>query len=147
MPDTKSTFEIIATTVQTLSIVAGIVISIMSFNAAQRKEAEARELETAKPFYTLRQNLYAEAVKSAGVLSNPEVHTKEEIAKSRIRFRELYVAELAMVEAPAVEGEMMALASIIDPELLNMTEAQKAAYDLAHALRNSFTHSWKIKDK
>ena len=147
MPDTKSTFEIIATTVQTLSIVAGIVISIMSFNAAQRKEAEARELETAKPFYTLRQNLYAEAVKSAGVLSNPEVHTKEEIAKFRIRFRELYVAELAMVEAPAVEGEMMALASIIDPELLNMTEAQKAAYDLAHALRNSFTHSWKIKDK
>ena len=147
MPDTKSTFEIIATTVQTLSIVAGIVISIMSFNAAQRKEAEARELETAKPFYTLRQNLYAEAVKSAGVLSNPEVHTKEEIAKFRIRFRELYVAELAMVEAPAVEGEMMALASIIDPELLNMTEAQKAAYDLAHALRNSFTHSWTIKDK
>ena len=147
MSDRKSPLETISATVQILSVVAGVVISVLSFNAAREKEAEARELEAAKPFYTLRQNLYAEAVKAAGVLSNPEVHTEEEIAKSRSRFRELYVAELSMVEAPEVEEKMKALARQIDPALLTMTEAQKAAYHLAHALRDTFAHSWKVTGK
>jgi hypothetical protein len=147
MPDKKSTLEIVATTVQVMSVVVGVVISVMSFNVTRQKEAEARELEAAKPFYTLRQTLYSEAVKAAGVLANPEVHTKEEIAKSRTRFRELYVAELSMVEAPEVEANMKALAASVDPELLKLTTAQKAAYDLAHALGNTFAHSWKVKNE
>ena len=145
MPERKSTLEIIATTAQVLSVVAGVVISVFSFNATREKEAEARTLEAAKPFYTLRQNLYAEAVRAAGVLANPEVHTKEEISKAHTRFREMYVAELSMVEAPEVEAKMMALAKQIDPELLNMTDAQRATYNLAHALRDTFAYSWKIK--
>ncbi len=147
MPESRSTLEIIATTAQVLSVVAGVVISVLSFNATRDKEAEARELEAARPFYVLRQNLYAEAVKAAGVLSNPEVHTKEELAKSRSRFRELYVAELSMVEAPEVEAKMMALAKQIDPDLLNMTDAQRASYDLAHALRDTFAYAWKVKSR
>jgi hypothetical protein len=41
---------------------------------------------------------------------------------------------------------MIALAQEIDPELLVMNEAQKATYNLAHALRSTFTSSWKIGD-
>jgi hypothetical protein len=130
-----------------MSVVAGVVISVMSFNATREKEAEARELEAAKPFFTLRQNLYSEAVKAAGVLANPEVHSKEEIANSRKRFRELYVAELTMVEAKEVEATMKAMAASVDPDLLKMTKAQIAAYNLAHALRDTFANSWKVKSQ
>jgi len=143
----ESTLEIVSTTVQVLSVVTGVVISVLSFNATRKKEAEARELEAAKPFYTLRQSLYGDAVKAAGVLSNPEVHTTEEVAQARTRFRELYVAELSMVEAPEVEAQMKALAAKIDPELLTFTESQDAAYDLAHALRDTFANSWKLKQE
>jgi hypothetical protein len=144
MPDPKSALEIVSTTVQVVSVVTGVVISVWSFNATRKKEAEARKLEAAKPFYTLRQSLYGDAVKAAGVLSNPEVHTKEEIAKARTRFRELYVAELSMVEAPEVESQMKAFAGKIDPGLLEFTAPQDAAYDLAHALRDTFANSWKL---
>jgi len=115
MADPKSPLEVFATTVQVMSVVAGVVISVMSFNDTREKEAEARELEAAKPFFTLRQNLYSEAVKAAGVLANPEVHSKEEITNSRKRFREFYVAELTMVEAKEVEATMKAMAALSIP--------------------------------
>jgi len=92
----ESTLGIVFTTVQVLSVVTGVVISVLRFNVTRKKEAEARKLEAAKPFYTLRQSLYGDAVKAAGVLSNPEVHTEEQVALARTRFRELYVAELSM---------------------------------------------------
>ena len=139
--------ELFATTVQVVSVVVGVVISVLSFNQTRLKEAAAREIEAAKPFFTLRQGLYAEAIKAAAVLSNPEVHTEDEIAKSRKRFRELYIGELSMVEERGVEAQMVALARVIDPALLNMNEAQKATFNLAHAFRDTFTFSWKIKEK
>ena len=110
----KSTLEIAATTAQVLSVVVGVVISVLSFNATRKKkEAEARRLEAAKPFLTLRQNVYTEAVKAAAVLANPEVHTPEELASAKKRFRDLYVAELSMVESQEVASKMVALASLI----------------------------------
>jgi hypothetical protein len=134
----------ISTTIQILSVVVGVVISILSFNSTRVKEAEARKLEAARPFLVLRQELYREAVKAAGVLTNPEVHTEAEMASARKRFRELYVTELSMVETRDVEEKMYALASAIDKELTNFTPAQKAAYELSHTLRNSFITSWEI---
>jgi hypothetical protein len=73
-------------------------------------------------------------------------HTQAQLAAAKARFRELYVAELSMVEAEGVEGAMMALAEKIDPALRNFTPAQQAAYDLSHALRDSFAKDWKIRD-
>jgi hypothetical protein len=134
----------ISTTIQILSVVVGVVISVLSFNSARLKEAEARKLEAAKPFLVLRQELYREAVKAAAVLANPEVHTPEETTAARKRFRDLYVAELSMVETPDVESKMYELASTIDKELTTFTPAQRAAYDLSHTLRNSFVASWEI---
>jgi hypothetical protein len=141
----KPLIEVLATSAQVISVVVAVAVSVLSFNASRDKEAEARRLEAAKPFLVLRQNLYTEAVKAAAVLSNPEVHTKGELAAAKRRFRELYVAELSMVESPEVEGKMKALAGALDPDLLTMTEAQSAAYNLAHALRDTFAESWGIK--
>jgi len=136
--------DAVAKTVQVLSVVVGVVISVLSFNAAREKEAEARRIEASKPFLELRQRLYVEAVKQAAVLSNTEGRTDAEIRAAKRRFRELYVAELSMVEAPEVEQSMVTLATRIDPSLTTFSPAQRAAYDLSHALRDSFVAAWGI---
>ena len=116
--------------------------SILSFNSAREKEAEARKFEATKPFLELRQKLYTEAVKSAAVLSNPATHSEAEVAAARQRFRDLYVTELSMVESHDVEERMQAFAAVVDKELTTFTPAQHAAYQLAHALRDSFVAGW-----
>jgi hypothetical protein len=144
--------DTIAKAVQVLSIVAGVVISVLSFNDTRNKEAEAcvaqaeaARLEAAKPFLELRQKLYMEALAAAGVLSSPELHDAKELADARKRFRQLYVAELSMVECPNVEVSMRNLAEAIDEEVTNFSPAQSAAFQLSHALRDSFVLSWEVE--
>ncbi|MET1029143.1 MAG: hypothetical protein ABWY00_18380 [Dongiaceae bacterium] len=137
--------DVLAKVVQVLSVVIGVVISVVSFNFAQEKEAEARKLESARPFLEERQKLYMETVKTAAVLANPETHSESELLKAKQRFRELYVAELSMVECPGVESAMKSFAEMIDKDLAAMTPAQIGAYHLAHALRDSFVTSWGIQ--
>jgi hypothetical protein len=132
------------TLAQVLSVDVGVVISVLSFNATRQKEAEARQLEAAKSFLQVRQNLYTEVVKAAAILANPDTHTQEELSAAKKRFGELYVSELSMVEAPEVEQKMIDLAAQVHPELTKFTPAQTAAYNLAHALRNTFVTSWRI---
>jgi hypothetical protein len=134
--------DTIGKTIQVLSVVVGVVISVLSFNATREKEAETRRIEASKPFLELRQKLYMEAVKAAGVLANREGYTDKELTAARKRFRELYVAELSMVESPEVEQRMVTLAGTVDPSLTTLNPAQRAAYDLSHALRDSFVASW-----
>ena len=86
-----------------------------------------------------------EIAKELAVLTNPSSHSKNEIESARRRFRELYVVELSMVEAEEVETRMEALAREIDPDLLNFTPAQDAAYELSHALRDTFVASWVVR--
>ena len=134
----------VSQTVQVVSVVAGVVISVLSFNAGRDKDLEARRLEAAKPFLELRQKLYLETLKTAAVLATPEERTKVDLAAARLRFRELYVAELSMVEPTEVEGQMKALAQLVDPSLIPLNEVQRSAYDLAHTLRNTFVVDWNI---
>jgi hypothetical protein len=143
----------IATVVQIVAVVIGVVFSIWSFNDARDKEVHAREmeaenlrLELQKPFIELRQARYTEMVKLAAILADPEYHAKDEIDHARKRFRELYIAELSMVEDPNVEHAMMSLAADIDPTLFPLKGAQEKAYDLSHALRDSFTATYHLKD-
>lgn len=142
----KSPLEVIATIAQVLSIVITAGIAIVSFNHTRDKDAEARRLEAQRPFLALRQTLYADALKQAGILSTPEVHSKDELASARKRFRELYVSELSMVESHDVEKQMIALAGAVDPELTQFTESQTATYKLAHALRDGFIADWGVRD-
>ena len=147
----KDRFDYVSRIIQTVSVLAGVVITVLSFNAAREKEADAREREAelrrvqaSQTFLDLRQKLYLDAVKQAGILSNPEVHSADEIAAAKKRFRQLYVAELSLIEDPSVEATMVNLAKVADPDLGTMTASQKAAYDLAHALRDSLVRSWRV---
>jgi hypothetical protein len=137
--------------IQVVSIAIAAVISVVSFSYAQQAQAKAAELDSAKrrleaaqPFLILRQKLYFDAVQAAGVLANQSDYSKDEVTKARARFRQLYVAELALVESKEVESRMVQLASAVDSDLTEkrMTEAQRAAFKLAHALRDSMAKSW-----
>ena len=141
MSEPKSKLELLATTVQVLSVVAGVVISALSFNATKQREAEARKVEAEKPFQELRRSVYLEAVKTAAVIANPEGRPSEEVTRAKRRFRELYVAELSMVESPEVAQRMVGLATSVDPDLTRLTPAQTAALELAHALGSSYAKS------
>jgi hypothetical protein len=132
--------------IKTLAIVAGVVISVITFKASQEAQAKARRIEASKPFLELRQKLYAEALTTAAVLANPGQHSAAELAAADKRFRALYVAELSTVETPAIEARMRALAAEVAPDLLKMTPAQVAAYDLAHALRDSYRADWGVPE-
>ncbi len=50
------------------------------------------------------------------------------------------------MEAQCVEASMKELAKIIDPELVPLNSERKAAYNLAHALRNSLIKSWNLDE-
>jgi len=85
-----------------------------------------------------------EALKTAATLASPQGRPASAIEAAKRRFRELYISELTMVEAPNVESSMVALAQEIDPDLLKLNAAQTAAYQLAHALRDTFTSDWGV---
>jgi hypothetical protein len=147
MAEPKSRLELLVTLVQVVSIVSGVVFSVLSFNATREKEvdvrnkeAEARRTEAERPLRELRRSVYLEAVKTAAVIATPEGRSSPELSKARRRFRELYVAELTMVEDPAVEATMVALARAVDPDLLNLNAGQQAALNLAKALRSSYAN-------
>jgi hypothetical protein len=71
-------------------------------------------------------------------MADPEIYSKEELQSARKRFRQLYLVELSMVESGRVESQMVEFAKVVDPALTKLTAAQKAAYDLAHGLADSF---------
>ena len=125
-------------TVQVLSVVAGVVISVLSFNDTRLKEAEARALEADRPFVELRRGTYLEAVKTAAIIANPDGRSPDDLSKAKRRFRELYVAELTMVENPDVASKMVDLAEAVDPQLKELTAAQNAALKLAKALKADY---------
>ena len=147
MAEPKTKLELAASLVQVLSVVVGVVISVLSFNAARTKEAEARTAEAEaraiaadKPFVELRRATYLEAVKTAAIIANREGRTDDELAKAKRRFRELYVAELTMVEDSEVASRMVSLAQAVDPELTQLSREQTAALQLAQALKAGYTN-------
>ncbi len=171
-PTSVAWVETLSQMVQVVSVVVGVIMSVLSFNSAreaeflartmeaetkklelekyaeQRKdELERRQAEAAKPFLELRQKMYLEAVQAAGVLANASDHPPEEVQKARVRFRQLYVTELSLVEGWGVEIGMVELAKAVDPQLRTFTKEQEAAYFLAHALRDSLVKSWKLTDE
>ena len=174
MPEESKTQSHLATVtsmVQVLSVVAGVVISVAAFFAAQAKEsdqrkaeAETRRLELQKrehderiqneqaareslrPFLELRQQRYLDAIRAAAVLIASEAHKPDEVKAAHKRFFELYWGELSMVEDKNVETAMIALAKVIDQEAIKGNDAQLASLNLAHALRDSLIRSWHLAE-
>ena len=139
--------ETISKVIQVLAVVAGVVVSVLSFNdsrikesAAREAEAKTRRIEALAPFYQLRQERYVEISKVAAILSDVELYEEQEIKEAKRRFRALYIAELSMVESGSVESSMKEFARSVSPELLSFSESQISAYKLSHALRDSFTY-------
>ncbi len=141
MPDRPGTVDAVLKTVQVMSVVVGVVISIWSFNATRNKEADARRVEAMRPFVELRQKYYLDAAHAASIMADPGVYSKDELRAARKRFRQLYIVELSMVESGEVESKMVEFAKVVDPALIKLTDAQNAAYKLAHSLAASFVES------
>ena len=137
MAEPKTRLELIASTVQVLSVVVGVAISVFSFNLTRQKEADARRFEAEKPLAELRRTIYLETAKTAAIIANPVDRPASDVAAAKRRFRELYVSELSMVETPDVAAKMVDLAGAVDPELRSLTPAQSAARPLEHALKES----------
>ena len=143
MPDVRSNADAVLKTVQLISVVVGVVISIWSFNETRNKEAEARRAEAMKPFVELRQKTYLDAAHAAAIMADPGSYSKDELRNARKRFRQLYIVELSMVESGDVESKMVDFAKVADPTLTTLTKAQRAAYNLAHGLAASYIESQK----
>ena len=136
-------FKTLATLITTLGVIVGIVISVINFKTAKERESDARKIEASKPFLELRQQLYIEALNNASILASKSLHTKDEVAKAKKRFLELYWGELSLVEEKDIEGKMIAVAraeGIADTP----TATQNATYYLAHAMRESIVNSWQV---
>jgi hypothetical protein len=121
-----------------------LILSLWGFISTRRKEARTRQIEASAPFLQARQSLYTETIKIAAILANPDTHT-DELTAAKERFRDLYVAELSMVESPGVEAKMVALAAQVDPALIPLTPVRAAVYELAHALRDASVVSWDVR--
>lgn len=147
MAEPKTKLELLASTVQVVSVVSGVVISVLSFNATRDKESEARKIEAEKPFVELQRKIYLETVQTAAIIANPDGRSTDELLKAKRRFRELYVAELTMVEDRNVEQGMVALAAAVDPDLRNLTPGQRAALDLAKALSSAYVNPREVGQK
>ena len=109
MAEPKTRLELIASTVQVLSVVVGVVLSVFSFNHTRQKEADARRLEAEKPLAELRRTIYLETAKTAAIIANPADRPASDVVAAKRRFRELYVSELSMVETADVAAKMVDL--------------------------------------
>jgi hypothetical protein len=136
-------FQLVGGTISTLSIVIGVILSVLNFRIAKEKEAESRKIEAAKPFLELRQKLYLEALTNASILASQDFHTDEEVRNAKKRFAELYWGELSLIEEINIEKAMIQVA-----ESMNLNDSispsQKATYELAHTMRESLVNSWGI---
>ena len=136
-------FKSIGNFITTISVVVGIVISVLNFRIAKEAEAESRKIEAAKPFLELRQKLYLEALTNASILASKNLHTDDEVTKATKRFAELYWGELSLIEEASIEASMVAVARA---EHLNdsVNATQRNTLILAHAMRESLVNSWGI---
>lgn len=146
----KSTFELVTQTIQFVSIVVGVVISVLNYNETQKSnnetqksDAAARIAETKKPFMELRRKVYVDTVQTIAQLVTNDAKTPAYDTALK-RFRQLYIAELTMVETADVAREMVQIATLIDPKLVSLSEPQRSALSLSSALGTSYTDALEL---
>jgi hypothetical protein len=152
-----------ATLIQVMTVVAGVVISILSFNFTRtvnwrserlkQRNTQIKEAMSLNVGVSRRQShfskcarKYMEAIKVAGVLATPADRTKGEITAAKKRFAELYYAELALVESKDTETAMISLASSLGM-LSDPTPEQQETLQLAHVLRDSLITAWGVDQR
>ena len=136
-------FRFLGNFITTMSVIVGIVISVLSFKEAKKAEAESRKIEAAKPFLELRQELYLEALKNASILASKNFHTEEEVKEAKKKFAQLYWGQLSLVEERNIEKTMVEVAKeehILD----SVYQSQQPTLNLAHLMRESLIKSWGV---
>jgi hypothetical protein len=137
--------------VQTISVLIGVLVSVISLRTAVVKDAgarkaaaEARKVEAAKPFLEARLKLYTAALQSAAILATPEGREESQLVAARQRFWELYWGELCMVEDSRVEAAMCKMGEALR-SAHERTPVQIASMGLAHEVRDSLLRSWGLR--
>jgi hypothetical protein len=127
-----------------VAVAIGIFTSVAGYNdarqkeaVARQKEAEARQAEAIKPFIEMKRQRYAEILQVVGALA-AQKQDPEKLAKARVRFWELYWAELTVVEDEDVEAAMVHLGELIDPGH-ETTALQDKTLDFAKLIRRKIT--------
>jgi hypothetical protein len=150
--------------VQVVSVVVGVVISVISVNTTRQQQAQAenatrqqqvqadiaesrrRAVEAAKPFLEMQQKRYEETLHTIAVLATPENHTAAERATATQRFWDLKWSELGMVEGPEVHKAMEKVASDLFKK--NRGDAvdtlHEDIFQLSLAMRSSLMGTWGI---
>jgi hypothetical protein len=109
------------------------------------REASTRRIEAQKPFLTKQLELYFETAKVVGSLITISRKSEgQEYERLKQRYYALYWSELSMVEHPNVERAMVEFRSAFEryDKLDEKDRAEKAAYKLAHAIREAIESAW-----
>lgn len=135
------TLKNITSAASVIAVVVGVCVSVANYRAAKEKEAESRKYEATKPFLELRQKMCLDALENASILASGKLHNEEEVKNARKRFYELYWGVIALVEDTAVEKKMVAF---VNAEQSTGVPLEIPTLNLAHAIRQSLIHSWKV---
>lgn len=123
--------------------IAGVIVTLtgVALGGIQFLANARREYQRA--FFDKQLALYMEAAQTTSVLASSTDQAVRK--KAEARFWELYWGQLALVEDRAVAGKMVEFGQALkDFDQQDLTELQRASYDLAHALRDSLREAWPI---
>ena len=101
----------------------------------------AKRLEARRPYLDYQLELYKETTKVAVTLATST--DSAEVDTARKRFYRLYWSELALIETPEVESQMVKFERALKA---SSDSLQYQALYLAHVLRSSLAKSWGIED-
>jgi hypothetical protein len=110
-----------------------------------QREANTRRIEAQKPFLTKQLDLYFETAKVVGrLITISRTNEGDEYERLKQRYYALYWSELSMVEHPNVERAMIEFRSAFERyDTSNQkVDAERAAYKLAHAIREAIESAW-----
>ena len=130
---------IILDAVKALGVVGGVCFSVWSFNSTRVRRGDRSH------FLSSARGCIWKQLSKQGFWQTLTITLQSKSQMPDGDFVELYVAELSMVESTLVESHMVRLAERSTPGLNPFAPTQDAAYDLSHALRDSFVTSWGIK--
>ena len=143
------TVDVFGRLAQTLAVVIGVIISVMSYTTSRRAEAIASQHEASRSFLELRQKYYLDTVRTVATLANGDTGS-EEYKTAAKRFRDLYLGEMCLVEAADVEDCMVdfakSKADLSDLDDMAKDDPRFIALNLSHALRDSLAKSWNLPE-
>ena len=147
-----STFDDVLKLIAVLGSLLSFLWGVWTWSHSRQKElenrrtevvrlAEARRIESAKPFLEKQLKLYTEVSQVVSRIATSD--DRAEMGKARKRFWELYWGELALVENADVEKTMVEFGDALSRRV-SEAELKSLALRVVHACRRSLDKSWGI---